>query len=95
MALLRIIDALKNATRELGTEACMTLLNLRRALDSVGRNFLRMSWTHLGVRADYVAWLAGLDEGGSTYVSSPHLCNKLEPQSTEEMLQEDEHFLAN
>ena len=93
-ALLRIIDALEDA-REFGTEARMTLWDLRRAFDSVSRNFLRLSWTRLGVPADTVAWLTGLDEGGSTYVSSPHLFNNLEPRSTEEMLQEDGHFLAN
>jgi hypothetical protein len=56
-ALLRIIDALEDA-REFGTEARMTLWDLRRAFDSVSRNFLRLSWTRLGVPADCVAWLA-------------------------------------
>jgi hypothetical protein len=73
----------------------MTLWDLRRAFDSVSRNFLRLSWTRLGVPADTVAWLTGLDKGGSTYVSSPHLFNNLEPRSTEEMLQEGGNFLAN
>jgi hypothetical protein len=41
-ALLRIIDALEDA-REFGTEARMTLWDLRRAFDSVSRNFLRLS----------------------------------------------------
>ena len=73
----------------------MTLWDLRRAFDSVSRNFLsRLAWARLGVPADCVAWLTGLDEGGSTYVPSPHLFNNLEPRSTEEMLKEDGHFLA-
>jgi hypothetical protein len=71
-ALLRIIDALEDA-RVFGTEARMTLWDLRRAFDSVSRNFLRLSWTRLGVPADTATWLTGLDKGGSTYVSSPHL----------------------
>jgi hypothetical protein len=87
-------DALEDA-REFGTEARMTLWDLRRAFDSVSRSFLRLSWTRLVVPADTIAWLTGLDEGGSTYVSSPHLFNNLEPRSNEEMLQEDGHFLAN
>jgi hypothetical protein len=93
-ALLRIIDALEDA-REFGTEARMTLWDLRRAFDSVSRNFLRLAWTRLGVPAECVAWLTGLDEGGSTYVSSPHLYDNIEPRTTEEMLDSDGHFLSN
>jgi hypothetical protein len=93
-ALLRIIDALEDA-REFGTEARMSLWDLRKAFDSVSRNFLRLSWTRLGVPADIVAWLTGLDEGGSTYVSSLHLFSNLEPRSIEDMLQEDGHFLVH
>jgi hypothetical protein len=66
-ALIRIIDALEDS-REFGTQSRMTLWDLRRAFDSVSRNFLRLAWSRLGVPADCVAWLTGLDEGGSTYI---------------------------
>jgi hypothetical protein len=93
-ALLRILDALEDA-RENNTEVRLTLWDLRRAFDSVSRNFLRMAWTRLGVPDDCVTWLTGLDEGGKTYVSSPHLFNNLEPRTMEEMLATDDHFIAN
>jgi hypothetical protein len=48
-ALLHVLDALEDA-RENNTEARLTLWDLRRAFDSVSRNFLRMAWTRLGLR---------------------------------------------
>jgi hypothetical protein len=80
---------------ENNTEARLTLWDLRRAFDSVSRNFLRMAWTRLGVPDDCVTWLTGLDEGGKTYVASLHLFDNLEPCSMEEMLATDDHFIAN
>ena len=69
-ALLQFINA-----REHAEEALIPLYSsswdIRRALDSVPRGAMELSWSRLGVPTAIAHWLAAMDIGGPTAIRSP------------------------
>ena len=46
--------------------------DITKAFDSVSKNVMKLAWTRLGVPDDWVQWLVGMDEKGTTTVRTPH-----------------------
>ena len=46
--------------------------DITKAFDSVTKNVMKLAWTRLGVPDEWVQWLVGLDEKGTTTVRTPH-----------------------
>jgi exonuclease III len=92
-AILKLINALEG-TREGELPRFCTLWDVRKAFDSVPRNLLRLAWARLGVPPGIVRWLTGLDEDGLTFVKSPHMSNRLEPRTFQDIKTQDGHFIA-
>jgi Ulp1 family protease len=46
--------------------------DITKAFDSVSKNVMKLAWTRLGVPDDWVRWLVGMDEKGTTTVRTPH-----------------------
>ena len=46
--------------------------DITKAFDSVSKNVMKLAWTRLGVPEDWVQWLVGMDEHGTTIVRTPH-----------------------
>lgn len=92
-AIIKLINALEG-TREGETPRFCTLWDVRKAFDSVPRNLLRLAWSRLGVPGQVVQWLTGLDEDGLTFVKSPHMSERLEPRSLQDIKNSDGHFIA-
>ena len=46
--------------------------DITKAFDSVSKNVMKLAWTRLGVPEDWVQWLVGMDENGTTTVRTPH-----------------------
>ncbi len=46
--------------------------DITKAFDSVSKNVMKLAWTRLGVPDDWVQWIVGMDEKGTTTVRTPH-----------------------
>jgi hypothetical protein len=91
MPLINIINKVEKALHLIIT----TLVNfwdVRRAFDSIPRKLQRIAWVRLGVPPDIAEWFVQLDDGGLSYIATPHFFQKRKLRTSGQMSEHAEHF---
>ena len=91
MPLLNVLDEIEDAIHNDHTKH-VTFWDIRRAFDSIPRNLQRLAWIRLGVPQDVAHWLVSLDDGGLSFIGSPHYFHTCSLRSAEELLQTSSHI---
>ena len=71
MALHTIQNDIEDA-RHTKKRKLLTFWDINRAFDSIPRNIQKLAWIRLGVPDDIAEWFVGLDDGGLSFIDTPH-----------------------
>jgi hypothetical protein len=69
------------------------LWDIRAAFDSVPRTLIKLAWSRLGLPKDVADWITSLDEGGLTFLATPHVLLNQELHESVDMASGDGSFL--
>ena len=93
-AILRVLAATELAKLTGHAKIC-TFWDFQKAFDSIAPNLLRLAWARLGVPEDTIKWLSDLDDGGRTYIWTPHMADHIDPKTLEALSQSEGSFLQH
>ncbi|MBQ27686.1 MAG: hypothetical protein CMH81_06050 [Nitrospiraceae bacterium] len=93
-AILRVLAATELAKLTGHVKLC-TFWDFQKAFDSIAPNLLKLAWARLGVPDDTIKWLSDLDDGGRTFIWTPHMADNIDPRSLEELLGSDGSFIQH
>ena len=91
MPLLNVLDEIEDAIHNDRSKQ-ITFWDIRRAFDSIPRHLQRLAWIRLGVPLDVASWLVSLDDGGLSFIGSPHYFHSCSLRSADELLQASSHI---
>jgi hypothetical protein len=94
MALLNVVNKIEGTIHNTETTN-ITFLDIRRAFDSISRNFQKLPYVRLKVSHNVVEWFVGLDDGVFFFLSTPlHHQNK-NLRTEKELMQTNESFSSS
>ena len=94
MPLINSINKVEKALH-LNITTLVNFWDVRRAFDSIPRNLQRVAWVRLGVPPDVAEWFVQLDDGGLSYIATPHFFQKRKLHTSEQMADNVEHLSAS
>ena len=91
MALFSVLNQIEGANHSKSTKHA-TFWDIKRAFDSIPRNIQKLAWVRLGVPKDVAEWFVNLDDGGLSFISSPHYNLNSKIKTPDQMMGRDTHF---
>jgi hypothetical protein len=91
MPLLQVINQIEDASHK-GIEKHLTFWDIRRAFDSIPRNFQLLAWTRMGVSKETAQWFVQMDDGGLSFLDTPLYAADKQLHSHQEMLAGKSHM---
>ena len=94
MPLLNILNKIEAAVHD-STTTQISFWDVKRAFDSIPRTLQMVAWIRLGVPEDVAEWFVPMDDGGLSFLATPHYFKERDLHSAEEMTETDNHFSNN
>jgi hypothetical protein len=94
MALFSVINQIEDANHTKTTKHA-TFWDIKRAFDSIPRNIQKLAWVRLGVPTDVAEWFVEMDDGGLSFISSPHYHLNKNLKTPQQMKGTNTHFSSS
>lgn len=91
MALIRVLDIIEGAHNN-NTPTAITFWDIRRAFDSIPRTLQQLAWERLGVPQSIAEWFVKMDDGGLSFLATPHYHTSRSLKTPPVLLRSDGHF---
>ena len=92
---LMALHTITNEIEEANHAKCpkhMTFWDIKRAFDSIPRNVQKLAWLRLGVPLTIAEWFVDLDDGGLSFIDTPHYQQKKSLRPVDDLKARPGHF---